>query len=218
MACSSSSSIPDYCVIPITSGTLMPRAESTYHPDECMAEQHPSVTIKSSKTVLTEYMQRLLTPSETACQHATSTPRVSTHEDREDIASRGSTEGQEGLNTAVRVKRKRVSEIVDVETMVADGFECCKTLRCVETFTSGGSDLSALRAEQAVMARLSGDDRATFVGARVPLVRPDSGRIGGSMHAGQRRVCTRFFRKAFNVSNNMIQSVKNNPRSPAVLP
>lgn len=109
-------------------------------------------------------------------------------------------------------KRARVSAVVDVDQMAKDGFFCCKRLRCVQSFVAGEADIKTLRAEQAALATLSGRARSDFVHSMVPLVSPDK----GAMVAGREIVCTAFFRRAFNVSNNMIQALKNNPGSPAM--
>ena len=87
-------------------------------------------------------------------------------------------------------------------------------LRCVESFVNGKGDIKTLRAEQASMATLTGAGRSHFVHTKIPLVSP--GRNKGAMVAGHQLVCTAFFRRAFDVSNNMIQALKNNPGSPAL--
>lgn len=109
-------------------------------------------------------------------------------------------------------KRKRVSAVVDVHQLAKDGFVCCKRLRCVESFVLGNADIRCLRAEQKNLAGLTGAARSNFVHTMIPLVSPDK----GAMLAGREYVCNSFFRKAFNVSNNMIQALKNNPGSPAL--
>ena len=111
-------------------------------------------------------------------------------------------------------KRKRVSSIVDVDDMSREGFTCCNRLRCVESFVLGKGDIRTLRAEQAAMAKLTGAGRSHFVHSFLPLVKP--ARNTGAMIAGHQPVCTAFFRRAFNVSNNMIQILKNNPESPGL--
>ena len=111
-------------------------------------------------------------------------------------------------------KRKQVSAVVDVHEMARSGFVCCNRLRCVESFVNGKGDIKTLRAEQASMATLTGAGRSHFVHTKIPLVSP--GRNKGAMVAGHQLVCTAFFRRAFDVSNNMIQALKNNPGSPAL--
>ena len=113
-----------------------------------------------------------------------------------------------------RLKRKHVSKVVDVDVMAREGFHCCRTLRCVEAFTLGKGDITTLRAEQTAMSSLTGASRAHFVHTMIPLVQ--KGRKTGAMVAGRQSVCTAFFRRAFNVSNNMIQALKNNPGSPCL--
>ena len=110
-------------------------------------------------------------------------------------------------------KRKHVSAVVDVHDMAKAGFFCCKKLKCVESFVLGTGDVNTLRAEQRVLAAFSGAARSNFVHTLLPLVAPEK----GAMLAGRQFVCTAFFRKAFNVSNNMIQSLKNNPGSPVLM-
>ena len=117
-------------------------------------------------------------------------------------------------NPMSSAKRKRASQVVDIDTMVDASFMCCTKLRCVESFVLGTGDIAALRAEQKVLAAITGNQaRSDFVNNLIPLVKPD--KFSGAMLAGQRLVCTKFFRKAFNVSNNMIQALKNNDGSPA---
>lgn len=109
-------------------------------------------------------------------------------------------------------RRKHVSSVIDVHQLARDGFFCCKRCKCVESFALGNADSTCLRAEQNVLAGLSGKARANFVHTMIPLVSPDK----GAMLAGRAYVCNAFYRKAFNVSNNMIQALKNNPGSPAL--
>lgn len=111
-------------------------------------------------------------------------------------------------------KRARVSSVVDVDDMVSSGFMCCNRMRCVESFVLGKGDVKTLRAEQAVMCGLTGKGRSSFVHTMIPLV--DPGRNKGALYAGRQLVCSSFFRKAFNVSNNLIQARKGNPGSPAL--
>lgn len=111
-------------------------------------------------------------------------------------------------------KRSRhVSSVVDVDEMVSSGFVCC-VKRCVDAFVNGEGDVKTLRAEQRIMSRLTGAGRSAFVHTMIPLI--DPGHRVGAMRAGDRLVCTAFFRKAFHVSNNMIQARKPNPGSPAL--
>ena len=107
-----------------------------------------------------------------------------------------------------------MSSPVDVDDMAREGFVCCTRLRCVESFVVGKGNIETLRAEQKAMATLTGVGRASFVHTLIPLVKPD--RNKGSMLAGHRLVCTAFFRRAFDISNNMIQSLKSNPGSPTL--
>ena len=109
-------------------------------------------------------------------------------------------------------KRKHVSAVVDVHDMAKAGFYCCKKLKCVESFVLGTGDVNTLRAEQRVLAAFSGAARSNFVHTLLPLVAPEK----GAMLAGRQFVCNAFFRKAFNVSKNMIQALKNNPGSPVL--
>ena len=111
-------------------------------------------------------------------------------------------------------KRKQVSAVVDVDEMAREGFSCCNGLRCVESFVNGKGDIKTLRAEQAAMVSLTGAGRSHFIHTKIPLVSP--GRNKGAMVAGRQLVCTAFFRRAFNVSNNMIQALKSNPGSPSL--
>ena len=112
-------------------------------------------------------------------------------------------------------KRKHVSSIVDVDDMAREGFMCCNRLRFVESFVLGKGDIRTLRAEQAAMAKLTGAGRSNFIHTLIPLVKP--ARNTGAMIAGHQSACTTFFRRAFNVSNNMIQILKNNhPGSPGL--
>lgn len=75
--------------------------------------------------------------------------------------------------------------------------------RCEESFVQGKADIITLRAQQDAMVKLTAG-RASFVHTLIPLVKP--GRNKGSMAAGHRLVCTAFFRRAFDISNNMIHS------------
>ena len=111
-------------------------------------------------------------------------------------------------------KRKQVSAVVDVDEMAREGFSCCNGLRYVESFVNGKGDIKILRAEQAAMVRLTGAGRSHFIHTKIPLVSP--GRTKGAMVAGRQLVCTAFFRRAFNVSNNMIQALKSNLGSPSL--
>lgn len=113
-----------------------------------------------------------------------------------------------------RAKRKHVSTCVDPHDMARDGFRCCYGLRCVDSFVGGKGDIATLRAEQQAMSKLTGAARASFVHTLTPLLKP--ARNKGSMVAGHQLVCTRFFKQAFGVSNNMIQTLKNNAGSPAL--
>ena len=111
-------------------------------------------------------------------------------------------------------KRTRVSSVVDVDDMVSTGFVCCNNLKCVESFVLGKGDIASLRAEQRVMSSLTGRGRSSFVHTMIPLI--DPGRNHGAMVAGRQLVCSAFYRKAFHVSNNMIQARKGNAGSPAM--
>lgn len=113
-------------------------------------------------------------------------------------------------------KRTRVSSVVDVDEMVSSGFMCCNKMRCVESFVLGKGDVETLRAEQRIMSGLSGRGRSNFVHTMTPLANPGTNK--GAMVAGRQLVCTAFFRKAFHVSNNMIQARKGNAGSPALKP
>lgn len=111
-------------------------------------------------------------------------------------------------------RSRQVSSVVDVDEMVSSGFVCCNKLRCVESFVLGKGDVKTLRAEQSIMSTLTGKGRSSFVHTMIPLV--DPGRNKGAMLAGRQVVCSAFFRKAFHVSNNMIQARKANPGSPTL--
>lgn len=109
---------------------------------------------------------------------------------------------------------RHVSAVVDIDQMVSSGFVCCNALRCVDKFVLGEADVETLREEQRIMSSLTGTGRSSFVHTMIPLVPP--GRNRGAMLAGRRLVCSNFYRKAFNVSNNMIQARKGNAGSPTL--
>jgi hypothetical protein len=111
-------------------------------------------------------------------------------------------------------RARQVSSVVDVDQMVSSGFVCCNTLRCVDKFVLGEGDVKTLREEQRIMSSLTGTGRSSFVHTMIPLVHP--GRNRGAMLAGRRLVCSKFYRKAFHVSNNMIQARKGNAGSPTL--
>lgn len=117
-------------------------------------------------------------------------------------------------NNTPRKRTRQVSSVVDVDDMVSSGFVCCNKLRCVDSFVLGQGDVATLRAEQRIRSSLSGTGRSSFVHTMIPLVDPGPNR--GAMLAGRQLVCSAFFRKAFHVSNNMIQARKGNAGSPTL--
>ena len=97
----------------------------------------------------------------------------------------------------------------DISDMADSSFSCCKkSLRCVEAFINGTADVRELRAEQKAFSALAGRSRAEFVNTMIPASR--SGKNKGAMRAGGRVVCNTFFKRAFGVSNNLIQNQKHN--------
>jgi len=118
-------------------------------------------------------------------------------------------------------KRKRsCASTENLQSMTDAAFSCCSSLRCVEAFVLGGpgADAARLKAEQAGLDQLSTcKARKAFVRAQVPVIK--LGKYEGSMVAAGRNVCNKFFSRAFfGVSNNVIESAKNNPSAPSNSP
>lgn len=124
--------------------------------------------------------------------------------------------GEVGQQHSTATKSATWRPTTDVRDMVADDFLCCKSLRCVEAFVMGKHDIRVLRAEQADLNTLTTyRARSAWVSRQVPVLSPKKNE--GSMLAANTLVCNAFFRRAYGVSNNTIESAKRNPRSPVVL-
>lgn len=93
---------------------------------------------------------------------------------------------------------------------------CCTRLGCVQTFTEDvASFLARTLAKEQDFIRLCStrEDRKKFVLDLVPVVHLGPGQ--GSMIAAGIPVCTRFFKKSFGVSNQVIDACKGTPHSRA---
>lgn len=131
----------------------------------------------------------------------------------------GAPQGEENTDQAptppsapTETGRKRPRALpTDLDDMVDTSFACCKRLRCVEAFVTGQGNVRELRAEQTIIKGLTGTSKSDFVNGQVPVTRP--GKNEGALYAGGRLVCNSFFKRAFGVSNNMIQNRLNNPGS-----
>lgn len=203
----------DICDLFGIHGVLLNRPRARFHPAHFRTQFIPilvlaQTSISSSSMPLSEASLQWLQPVGPPQQPATAPP----------TSAHNSSGDDENVHphppTATPKKRTHVSSVVDVDDMVSSGFVCCNKLRCVESFVLGKGDVATLRAEQSIISSLTGAGRSSFVHTMIPLV--DPGRNRGAMLAGRQLVCSAVFRRAFQVSNNMIQAQKGNAGSPAL--